>query len=69
MGSKGIVNFDAYGDDPDRNRLFKMMHSLSLSLNEHESEHPTTTEYIFSWSDFCRIAVSAYNKHKDSGNG
>lgn len=41
-----------------------MMHELSVSLNEHEEEHPTIIDYVFSWADFCRIAVDAYNKHK-----
>ena len=69
MGSKGVIDYDAWGDEPERNRLFKMMHQLSVSLNEHESENPTTTEYVFSWTDFCRIAMNAYNTHKRNEEG
>jgi hypothetical protein len=69
MGSKGVIDYEAWGDHPDRNRLFQMMHQLSVSLNEHESDRPTTTEYVFAWSDFCRIAVEAYNNQRKKEEG
>ncbi len=48
---------------PQSTILFKIMHELSVSLNEAEVMSPTTTEYVFSWCDFCRMAVDAYDRH------
>lgn len=59
VGASGNINYETLGDSPEHNRLFQMMHQLSVSLNEQEEDSPTATEYVFSWGDFCRIAVSA----------
>ena len=60
VGCKGKWDYEQWGDSPDRNRLYKMMHELSVALNETQFEAPTITE----WGDFCLLAVEAYDKHK-----
>ena len=65
VGAKeGKFDYESYGDSPERNRLFKMMHALSVRMNEDAESFDSTLELIFSWQDFCRIAVTAYDKTK-----
>ncbi len=65
IGKEGDIDYEAWGDSPEHNRLFKMMHTLSVELCEAEIDDSSETpEYIFSWSDFCIMAYNAYEKHK-----
>jgi hypothetical protein len=63
LGREGKFDFSTLGDSPDQNRLFKLMHELSVALNEAEEKRPSITEYMFSWSDFCRAATDACDQH------
>ena len=62
IGREGNFDQSTLGDSPDNNRLFKMMHELSVTLNEAEEIRPSITEYMFSWSDFCRAATDAFDE-------
>ncbi len=62
--NEGKYDFDAYGDSPESNRLFQMMHSLSVRMNEEAESFESSLELVFSWQDFCHIAVEAHDKTK-----
>ena len=65
IGREGKFDYDQWGDSPDNNRLFKMMHELSVSLNEAEIDGSSEiADYIFAWADFCNLAYSAYESSK-----
>ena len=65
IGREGTFDYEQWGDSPDRNRLFKMMHELSVALSEAEIDGSSEVgDYIFSWADFCNIAYSAYENTK-----
>ena len=66
MGRDGNVDYQQWGDSPEHNRLFKIMNELSLSLNSAEAEKPTNMDYVFSWSDFCRMATDAYDNNRNA---
>jgi len=64
-GRKGTFDHAQWGDSPEHNQLFRLMHSLSVSLSEAEIDDSSEiSEYVFSWSDFCHIAYSAYENAK-----
>jgi hypothetical protein len=65
IGRDGTVNYAQWGDSPDRNRLFRLMHALSVELSEAEIDSSSELgDYVFSWADFCILAYSAYERHK-----
>lgn len=65
IGRKGDFDYEKWGDSPDRNRLFKLMHALSVSLSEAEIDSSAeVSDYVFCWADFCQLAYSAYEKAK-----
>lgn len=62
LGRGGTVD-PQWGDSPDRNVLFKMMHELSLALAEAELDGSAEIgDYVFSWSDFCTLAHEAHQR-------
>ena len=62
LGQDGTYDYGKWGDLPDTNHLFKMMHNLSVDLSAAEIDGSSeVADYIFSWADFCRLAYSAYN--------
>lgn len=64
-GKNGKSDYSSFGDSPDHNRLFKMMHELTAALSEGDLDGSSEIEErINTWSDFCRIAYEAYEKHK-----
>lgn len=69
VGRNGKVDYAMFGDSPEHNTLFKMMHSLSSILSEIEldgkSEIP---EYVYTWSNFCDIAYGSYLVNKNRGS-
>lgn len=63
LGAKdGKVDQEAWGDSPDTNKLYLMMVELSEDLRGHGE----LNEFVNCWQDFCRIAVEAYKKNRDS---
>jgi hypothetical protein len=65
VGRTGQHDYPTWGDSPDRNRLFQMMHTLSVELSDAEIDDSSEIgDYIFSWSDFCNLAYAAYNRAK-----
>jgi len=62
IGRDGRHDHSMWGDSPEHNSLFRMMHELSVYLNEQELECPTKTPYVFSWADFCRLATDAFDR-------
>ena len=65
IGRSGQCDYDLYGDSPERNKLFGLMHSLSVELSEAELDQSAEIpDYIFSWADFCHLAYAAYEQHK-----
>jgi hypothetical protein len=65
VGQSGEFSYQQWGDAPDRNHLFQMMHSLSVELSAAEIDSSAEiSDYVFSWADFCRLAYSAYEKAK-----
>ena len=67
IGRKGEFDFEQWGDSPDANRLFRMMHALTLSLNAAEIDGSSEiSDYVHSWSDFCSLAYSAYESAKQT---
>jgi hypothetical protein len=66
VGAKGTIDYAAWGDSPDHNRLFKMMHTLAVELCQGDPEGKSEIgEWIYSWSDFCRTAVESYDRERD----
>src|SRR6266404_6612102 len=65
VGRSGQSNYKQWGDSPEHNNLFKMMHALSVELSAAEIDGSAEiSDYIFSWVDFCDIAYKAYEKAK-----
>ncbi len=65
IGRDGKFDYDQWGDSPDRNTLFKLMHTLSVELSEAEIDSSSEIgDYVFSWADFCILAYSAYERAK-----
>ena len=58
-GANGdILSHGTIGDHPERNRLYKMMRELSDALKDHPELR--RSDLVFSWQDFCKIAIDAY---------
>ena len=60
-GRQGTVNYATFGDAPEQNVLFQMMHTLSVSLSEAELDNTSeisdyitrlTSEYDISFVDY-----------------
>lgn len=66
FGCKNEWNYKTWGDSPEHNTLYKMMNELSKSLKDCGDFRQN--DFIFSWADFCRIATSAYDEHKQHFN-
>lgn len=67
VGRSGKWDYNTWGDSPEHNMLFKMMHTLSVSLVDSELDGSSeVSEYVFSWSDFCNIAHTAYEENKNN---
>ena len=65
IGRSGKHDYRQWGDSPDDNRLFKMMHTLSVELNVADLDGTSEiAEYIYCWADFCILANDAYLKAK-----
>ncbi len=65
IGRKGEFDYRMWGDSPEHNELFKLMHSLSVSLSESEIDSSSEIlDYVFCWADFCQLAYSAYENAK-----
>ena len=68
IGSNGGHDYQQWGDSPEHNQLFRMMHSLSVELNAaDEDKSSEISDYVFSWADFCRIATEANKKTRSNG--
>jgi hypothetical protein len=64
VGKRGEVDQQAWGDSPDNNKLFRMMHQLAIDLNAGEIDRSSEIQdYVFSWADFCSLAYEAHQKH------
>lgn len=48
-----------FGDSPEDNTLYKLLLDLSKWADEHCSDF-RREELIFSWGDFCKMAVAGY---------
>ena len=65
LGKEGKYDFQMFGDSPEHNRMFKMMNELTIALSESDADESSEIgEFIYSWSDFCRLAYTAYERHK-----
>ena len=64
VGRDGKYDYQAFGDSPERNSLFRMMHELSVSANETDESFTSSGDLVFSWADFCRLATDAYAQHQ-----
>jgi len=65
VGRDGTIDYDTFGDSPSSNRLFKMMHELTLVLSKGDEDGSSEIgEWIYCWADFCRLAYAAYEQHK-----
>ena len=65
IGRSGTFDYGQWGDSPEHNTLFKMMHTLSVSLSEADLDSSSEVgDYIFCWADFCSMAYAAYEKSK-----
>src|SRR2546421_12650578 len=68
VGRSGTVDYDQFGDSPERNHLFRMMHTLSVDLSAGEiDESSEIAEYVFCWADFCNLAYAAYQESCGGG--
>jgi len=64
IGRGGTADYEQWGDSPNHNILFKMMHALSVELSAAEVDNSAEiSRYVFCWSDFCHIAYSAYERY------
>ena len=62
IGRNGEFSYQDWGDSPDHNSLFKMMHALSVDLSAAEIDgRAEIHEYVFCWADFCNLAYRAYD--------
>lgn len=69
IGRDGKFDYEQWGDSPDRNILFKLMHTLSVDLSEAEIDSSSEIgDYVFSWADFCILAYSAYERDKNKNS-
>ncbi len=69
IGRDGKFDYEQWGDCPDRNRLFKLMHTLSVDLSQAEIDSSSEIgDYVFSWADFCILAYSAYERAKNNNS-
>lgn len=67
---EGKYDHATFGDSPAANRLFKMMHALSVALIEAEDGRGSEiSEYVLEWGDFCRLAYDAYERAKNLSSG
>jgi hypothetical protein len=65
VGRSGKFDYDAWGDSPEHNKLFKLMHTLSVSLSEAEIDNSSEiVDYVFCWADFCQLAYTAYEESR-----
>ncbi len=64
IGCDEDIEFRDHGDSPERNELFKMMCVLSESLEDCTDFGPD--DFITKWSDFCKMATDAYDRHKSN---
>lgn len=61
IGRDGTQDYQKWGDSAEHNCLFKMMHTLSVELNEAAIDGTAElADYVFSWSNFCELAYTAY---------
>lgn len=61
IGRDGTYDHEQWGDSPEHNKLFIMMHALSLDLSEAEIDGSAElSEYVFAWCDFCKLVYSAH---------
>ncbi len=68
IGRSGQYDYAQWGDSPEHNKLFRLMHGLSVELSEAElDESAEIIDYVFCWADFCSLACAAYEKHKNKG--
>ena len=66
VGRSGKYDYEQFGDSPERNNVYQMMHALSVSLSEAELDSSSEIrEYVFCWTDFCTIAYQAYEEAKN----
>lgn len=66
IGRSGTYDYRQWGDSPDHNSLFKMMHALSVELSVAEIDSSSEiADYVFCWSDFCNLAYRAYERDKE----
>ena len=64
IGCDEDIEIKDHGDTPERNELFKMMRELSESLEGCTDFSPD--DFVTKWSDFCKMATDAYDKHNSS---
>jgi hypothetical protein len=68
IGKSGKSDYSQFGDSPERNKLFQMMHTLTVQLSDAEIDQSSEiADYVFSWSDFCHLAYSAHERSKIQG--
>lgn len=69
IGRNGTFDYKQWGDSPEQNRLFAMMHSLSVELSTAEIDGGAEIpDYVFCWADFCTLAYTAYEQAKSNPN-
>ena len=69
VGRGGDADYEQWGDSPNHNLLFKMMHALSVELSAAETDNSAEiSNYVFCWSDFCSLAYSAYERYNSNTN-
>lgn len=61
-GEPGPNAYEAWGDSPEHNELYKMLVELSEDLRGD----PEVKEFVNCWQDFCRIAKRAYEANRKS---
>jgi len=67
-GRSGDVDADQWGDSPERNTLFRLMHTLSMDLSAAELDRTAEiADYVFCWADFCTLAYGAYERSRHNG--
>ncbi len=70
LGMKGVVDYESYGDSPEHNELYRLMLALAQDLNVASlDDRLEISDLIFTWQDFCQLAVTAYNSRKKVGYG
>ncbi len=61
VGRRGEVNYATWGDEPERNRLFRMMKALAQELVQNEKSPPI--DPVLTWADFCQLGHEASMKY------